>query len=305
MRNLRKTGELCWFSVKAIQVSRLHRRHNGGGSKLAERRSIILVHGAFSRGSHWDAFAAYFRTAGFDCLVPSLPGHDPSDPALLSRLSLKDYLASLERRMALRVAPIVIGHSMGGLLAQHLAATGRCAALVCLASAPPGILPAQIRALPYLAPLFPRILAGRSIQPSSAAFRYLALHDLPAGEQNELLPTLGAESGRVYRSMILGTARVRASDVRCPVLCVSGGQDRIISRSVANRVALHYRADHVVLPDRGHWLLARAGLENVAQPILEWLKEREIAPTVKTLASAAPMGVGSSGQAADTSPAGG
>jgi pimeloyl-ACP methyl ester carboxylesterase len=244
---------------------------------MSERPPIVLVHGAFSRASHCDALAASLKTAGFECLAPSLPGHDPSDPALLSRLSLDDYLAALHRvRSGLAAAPIVIGHSMGGLLAQHLAASGPCAALICLASAPPGMLPARLRALPYLAPLFPRILAGRAIRPSAATFRYLALHDLPQGEQDDLVRTLGAESGRAYRSMIMGTSRVRASNVRCPVLCVSGGADRIISRCVARSVAMHYGADHHVLRDRGHWLLARAGLESVARLMLEWLRGREL-----------------------------
>jgi pimeloyl-ACP methyl ester carboxylesterase len=242
---------------------------------VEKRPPIIFVHGAFSRASHCDALAACFRSAGFDCHVPSLPGHDPSDPALLSRLSLADYQVALNRvQLALPTAPILIGHSMGGLLAQHLAAAGPCAALVCVASAPPGMLPAQFRAWPYLAPLLPRILAGRAIHPSEATFRYLALHDLPPEEQDHVASSLGSESGRAYRAMILGTSRVRASDVRCPVLCVSGGKDRIVSQRVARRIAAHYRADHRVLPDRGHWLLARAGIERVAQTVLEWLDGR-------------------------------
>jgi len=242
---------------------------------MSKRPPIIFMHGAFSRASHCDPLVALFTNAGFDCHAPSLPGHDPSDPQLLSQLTLEDYLAALDRvRLALPTVPILMGHNMGGLLAQHLAATGPCAALVCLASAPPGMLPAQLRALPYLAPLLPRILAGRSIRPPAQTFRYLALHDLPVEEQTELVSTLGAESGRAYRSMIMGTSRVRASDVRCPVLCVSGSEDRIISRSVARRVAAHYGADHQVLRGRGHWLLARTGLETVAQPVLEWLDRR-------------------------------
>jgi len=250
-----------------------------GIGDMSQPPSIIFVHGAFSRAAHCEALMGYFAAAGFDCLASSLPGHDPSDPLALARLSLDDYHTALERvRSGLPTAPIVIGHSMGGLLAQQLAATGPCAALVCLASAPPGMLPAQLRALPHLARLLPRILAGRPIRPPVATFRYLALHDLPAGEQNDLVDTFGSESGRAYRSMILGTARVRASAVQCPVLCISGGQDRIISRRVAKRVAAYYGADHHLLPDRGHWLLARAGLEKVAKPVLEWLERKGLHP---------------------------
>jgi pimeloyl-ACP methyl ester carboxylesterase len=81
---------------------------------MSERPPVILVHGAFSRASHCDAIAAALQAAGFECLAPSLPGHDPSDPELLSHLSLEDYLAALDRvRSGLAAAPIVIGHSMG------------------------------------------------------------------------------------------------------------------------------------------------------------------------------------------------
>src|SRR5580658_4041196 len=60
-------------------------------------------------------------------IVPSLPGHWPSDAGALASLTLSDYLASLHWTAAtLSAPPVVIGHSMGGLLAQQLAATAPC-----------------------------------------------------------------------------------------------------------------------------------------------------------------------------------
>ena len=57
--------------------------------------------------------------------------------------SLLDYAADLEREiLALPERPVIIGHSMGGLLAQILAARGLCSRLVCLTpAAPRGIFP--------------------------------------------------------------------------------------------------------------------------------------------------------------------
>ncbi len=243
-------------------------------------RPVILIHGAFSHGQHCGPLAEQLDAAGFACVAPTLPGHAPSDPRPLTRLGLPDYSAALERvRADCRVPPVIIGHSMGGLLAQHLAATGPCAALICLATAPPGILPAQWQALPLLAPLMPRMLSGLAIQPSAATFRFLALHDLPLAEQDELAQSLGAESGRAYRSMILGTSQVCASRVACPVLCVSGARDRIISRAVAQRTARHYLAEHHILEGRGHWLLARSGIVSIATLVLDWLGRQGLHPT--------------------------
>ncbi|RZS32380.1 alpha/beta hydrolase family protein [Herbihabitans rhizosphaerae] len=55
--------------------------------------------------------------------------------------------------------PIVIGHSMGGLLGQKLAAATDCAALVLLAAIPPDVLWPQVRPLPHL---FPVLFAVRA-----------------------------------------------------------------------------------------------------------------------------------------------
>lgn len=238
---------------------------------------ILLVHGAFSCPAHLAPWSKYFTAAGYECRTPALPGHDPSNPLALRSLTLEEYLAALVAlHGTLPAPPIVIGHSMGGLLAQRLASMAPCAALICVASAPPKALPAQLQALPYLLPLFPRIMAGLPIAPSGAAFRYLALHDLPQGEQQSLAATLGSESGRAYRAMILGLCRVRKDAIRCPILCVSGGEDRIISRRTARFIAERYSAEHIIFETRGHWLIAPSATDEVAGSILRWLQKKEI-----------------------------
>src|ERR1051325_11141003 len=131
------------------------------------RPPILLVHGAFSSAADLSAWKGFFAGEGFEVVAPTLPAHGRSDPAALRPLSLPDYLkALLAVRNRMTEAPVIIGHSMGGLLAQQLAAAAPCRALGCVASAPPGMLPAQLRALPYLAPLFPTIMAGRPVRPS-------------------------------------------------------------------------------------------------------------------------------------------
>src|SRR4029077_7173783 len=164
------------------------------------RPPVLFIHGAFSNPDHFAGWVRLFSAAGYDCRAPALPGHAPSDPAALAALTLADYLAAL-RAEAGRCAtpPIVIGHSMGGLLAQQLASLAPCRALVCIASAPPWALPAPLAAVPHLLPMLPGILLGRAIRPPEVTFRDLALNGLPTDEQRALLPTLGAESGLAYR----------------------------------------------------------------------------------------------------------
>jgi pimeloyl-ACP methyl ester carboxylesterase len=239
---------------------------------------ILLIHGAFSNARHFDGWARFFAHAGFECHAPSLPGHDPSDPTALASLGMDDYLAALRRDcVRFSTPPILIGHSMGGLLAQLLAAGGPCAALVCVASAPPWILTPQLRALPFIAPLLPAILLGRPIHLTADIIRNVAIHELPEDEQRELIPTFVGESGKANRSMILGLVRIAGRPFDGPVLCVSGGQDRIISNRMSGEIARTYGARHEIFPNRDHWLIARSAEHEVAGAVLRWLRDNALA----------------------------
>jgi pimeloyl-ACP methyl ester carboxylesterase len=211
--------------------------------------------------------------AGFQCRAPALPGHAPSDPAALAWLTLEHYLAALRREVAeLSAPPVIIGHSMGGLLAQQLASVLPCRALVCVASAPPWLLRPEMRTLPYLLPMLPTVLRGVPIRAPEAILRNLALHDLPEWEQRRLLPTFGMESGLAYRALVLGSVRLPGAPFRGPVLCLSGGADRLISSRTSRAIARYYAARHVSFPERGHWLIGASAEPEVGGSMLRWLQ---------------------------------
>ena len=107
--------------------------------------------------------------------------------------------------------PIVIGHSMGGLLTQKIAAARLLRAVVLLASVPPRILWPQLPALPHLFPVLPAVLAGKPFLPSSRTMRNVPLNTLPAAEKDELIPQLVRDSGRVFREMSLGASSTRVT----------------------------------------------------------------------------------------------
>lgn len=244
------------------------------------RPPILLIHGACSHPAHLAPWAEYCRAAGYRCVVPALPGHVPTDRQKLSRLTLDDYVAALtEVHARFDSPPIVMGHSMGGLLAQMLATTTDCAALVLLSSVPPARIPVRLDLTAHALPLIPKILAGRPFRPSKESIRAVALHGLSAAEQDELLADVTYESGRVFRAIALGATRVDTNAIRCPVLCVAGTADRLLPPVVAERLAARYGGDVLIVPGGGHWLMARSLLDTVARQVLAWLEERAVDPS--------------------------
>ena len=85
---------------------------------------VVMIHGAFVAPWSLDGFAKKFRAAGYEVHVPCLRHHDkPKPPPELGQTSLTDYAADLGNFLdGLDGSCILVGQSMGGLLAQMLAA---------------------------------------------------------------------------------------------------------------------------------------------------------------------------------------
>jgi pimeloyl-ACP methyl ester carboxylesterase len=103
---------------------------------------IVMIHGMWGGAWCFDNFKHFFEEKGYQCFTPILRHHnvDPKDipnPGL-GRTSLLDYAQDLEEYIhKLDDKPIIIGHSMGGLLAQILGSRELGKAIVLLTPAPP------------------------------------------------------------------------------------------------------------------------------------------------------------------------
>lgn len=235
---------------------------------------VLLLHGVFGSPSLIEPWARYLREAGYVCHVPTFPGREPTDDRVLARTGVAECLeVALRAYDEIGEPAIVIGHSFGGLVAQKVAAARDCVALVLLASVPPGVLWPQVRSLPHLFPVLPAILAGKAFRPSAATMRAVPLNTLPPDEAAGLIPRLVRDSGRVFRTMSLGSPimRVRADEVTCPVLVAVAGADRNVAPWMSRRIAARYGAERHDYPGLPHWIIAESALPQVGPPTLAWL----------------------------------
>lgn len=255
----------------------------GGGSD-AMTKTVVMIHGANCGGWCFEKFVPVFEARGFACHRPDLIGHgaDKADAmTVLARVGMADYRAQMRDYVtALPERPILLGHSMGAVIAQQLAAEGLAEKLVLASPAPrAGILPPTDaekelgQDLMSLGPFW-----TKALDPNFDLAKVYTLNLLPADEQRLVFDRFGPESGRALFELFIwmydrtGATKVDTEAVRCPVLCLSGAQDRIVSLATARETARSYpQAEFWELQDHAHMLLLEPGAETIATRIADWL----------------------------------
>ena len=88
---------------------------------MKKKETILFVHGAWHGKWCWDKyFRKTFTDKGYQIITFDLPGHDKSGKIKgINKYSIRDYVDSLKAEVQkLQELPIIIGHSMGGLVLQ-------------------------------------------------------------------------------------------------------------------------------------------------------------------------------------------
>ena len=249
------------------------------------RPPMLFIPGYFASAWVYESYLPFFADRGYAGFALNLRGREGSalpSGTVLGRVSMNDFIDDARqaaRWLTERLSrPIVVGHSMGGLIAQKLGEEGLARALVLLSSAPPRgisvmsgkVLRRQLRHLPAL-------LRSKRVVPRWSDMRELVLNRLPEDEQQAAFARFVSDSGRAGREMSLGSVKVDAERVRangCPVLVVTSDDDRFIPPRIAQRIAQRYRAPVYMARGHGHLMLQEPGWSEPASFIASWL-ERE------------------------------
>lgn len=97
--------------------------YTGGKTFTATLPTAVFVHGAQNDHSVWVLQSRYFAHHGFGVLAVDLPGHGRSHGApLVSVEAMADWLDALLTAVQVECAALLIGHSMGSLVALQAAA---------------------------------------------------------------------------------------------------------------------------------------------------------------------------------------
>ncbi len=235
---------------------------------------ILLIHGAWHGPWCWDGFAARLAERGHDVVTVRLRGHDQSGERIWHRFH--HYLEDVERA-AERFAepPVLVGHSMGGLLAQEHARRHPARAIVLLASLPPG---SAIRVAARLALRHPLAMTNATLRwrlkplvATRAQTRaMLFTDDTPNAIVDYCHAKLGDESYLAFLDMLVPP--MRRPKVRARVLVLGASDDAIISVDDVRRTARAYDTQAELFAGIGHDMTLGAGWERVADRVDAWVR---------------------------------
>jgi len=239
------------------------------------RTPLLFVHGAWHASWCWEEnFVPFFAKEGFVCHAFDFRGHGQSEGREnLHNYHLTDYVDDLSQVVgAAKQMPVLIAHSMGGLVAQKYAQDHDVAGLVLLAPVPvTGVGYGYARAHPtaFLKFLLTRkgkaMISGEKLSKSlffSQNISDESLHKYYQKLQDESFRAL-SETGR-------GT-KWKPLKNNPPLLIVEAGRDSVISKKGLAETAKLYGTDLARLDDLAHDVMIDVEWRKTAELVNSWL----------------------------------
>lgn len=254
-------------------------------------RNIVFITGAFVSNTCWDDWRIYFESKGYSTVAPPWPYKNASaaelrerqpqdtDLATLTLTQLIDYYIKIVKSFPEK--PIVIGHSLGGLITQIICNRDLAAAAVAIHSIPPqGVFPYEysfLKAGWRVLGLFSSL--KKTYLMSFKTWQYAFANGMPLAEQKAAYEKYTIpESKTVARGGLTSAAKVDYTKPHPPLLLTAGTEGTIVPAHLDRRIFKKYKKDNSSIieykefPGRNHFVLGQKTWNEDADYILDWLK---------------------------------
>lgn len=251
------------------------------------KEEIILIPGTWARARSWGGFITSLEEIGFKVHAPEKRYHDLSYEEIeekIGEVSINDYVLDFVSYIQKLDNPdvFILGHSLGGLIAQLVAEKIDHKGLILLGPAPSSDIfafyPTMVHAFYkhflqwgfWKKPLYPN---------KYAYYNYVAnMQDDKTIDEafNDLVP----ESGRVYTEMSLPifdrnkSTRVDHENIGGPVLVITGSEDNIVVPAIARNTAKNYQnSKFLMIEGSDHLYTSKRVRSRTISEISRWIKE--------------------------------
>lgn len=262
----------------------------------AADRPVVFIHGLWLHATSWAPWQEYFQQRGYRPIAPGWPG-DPDtvelarqQPELIADHGIEDVTEHYANIIAdLDVAPILIGHSFGGMIAEKLLGENHGAAAIGIDAAQiKGVLPLPLSSLRATLPVFKNPAnKHRAVSLTADEFRYSFGNALSEEESQQLYDkwTIPAPGRPLFEAAaanfsLHSPAKVQTDNSdRGPLLLVMASEDHTVPESITKSTFKQYRHSSAVtelleFTGRGHSLTIDSGWQDVADGCLNWLTEQ-------------------------------
>ncbi|AXY73212.1 alpha/beta hydrolase [Paraflavitalea soli] len=253
-------------------------------------KTVMFVTGAFVIHRGWDEWQKYFQSKGYNTIAPPWPNKEaetaqelrdrqPNDVALATTTLAEVIDSYAKHAESLPEKPIIIGHSLGGMMTQILVNRGYAVAGVAIHPVPPlGVFPYE---LGFLRGGFKSLGLFTSVKKtylmSLKDWQFAFVNGMPLAEQKaaweaNTIP----ESKTVSRGGLSSMAKLDWKKPHVPLLITSGSEDNIIPAHLNYRNYKAYKQNGSVLDykefkGRNHFVLGQSTWKEDADYILDWL----------------------------------
>jgi pimeloyl-ACP methyl ester carboxylesterase len=271
---------LLKIKIENLVVEKIH------PEKIRHDYPLLFIHGAGGTSQYWQNYLPYFADKGWAVFAMNLRGHFPSDrEEALVQVTLEDYLDDVEKvihGLDMKGCAL-IGHSLGGLIAQKTAENiDSIKALVTLASAPPfGVTAMDMNLnmnhdLPYSGQIIKTMWGMMNMKPVKPTFMLAektVLNNIAPEERQTVFDMFVAESLYVGYQVAQGFP-VYPSQIKCPKLVIGCVKDVLAPVSMQKNLADFLKADYMEYQQFAHLPMLEAGWKKSADDIQNWLRKK-------------------------------
>lgn len=245
----------------------------------------------FQNPHSWDKWVNYFTEGGYNCITPPWPFHKGEPKELrknpqtgLNQLRLATVISEMEAIVkAQPERPILIGHSVGGLIVQLLVNKGLAELGVCISSvAPNAMLSSDCSFFRNSIPITNYSKQDTTpfmmnLEAFNASFTYpMSLEETQQAYESYAIP----DSPLILSDCLGEDGKMDMDLPHEPMIFVSGEQDQIIPASLIEKNCQKYTdegsvTDYKEFPKRGHFICGQAGWREVASYVYAWIKSEK------------------------------
>lgn len=253
-------------------------------------KTIVLIHGLFVNNTSWAAWKTYFEAKGYTVYTPANPGHEGNPAQLranihpeLTKTGFKDVVMNIVKLIdTLPEKPIVIGHSLAGLVVQKLVEMDKVVAGVSLDGAPPKNVFAPLATLKVVFPVVNFFKGNSPFLGSKDWYHHAFFNNYSREESDKLYESIAVpESRKIARDTVLNSfAHVDFKKPHQPLLFIGGEKDNIFPAEFTKKIASRYQdknsvVDYKAFAGKSHFLAGEKGWEDIADYILGWLEKQQ------------------------------